>query len=339
LIQGGSGWGQQSRRENIYLDGKLVSVETNSATPLAVNITSPTSNPTYITNSSPITLGGSLSGNTGTTQVSWTNDRGGSGTCSGTTTWTCSGVALLSGLNSLIVTAQDSAFNSGSDILTYTYCTYTISPAGADIVGPGGTGSVSVTTSSGCSWTATSNNTWITVTGGSSGSGNGTVNYSVAGNNGPARNGTITIAGQTFTVSQVAYYPCTYSISPTSVALALGGGTGSVIVTSGTGCSWTATSNSTWITVTGGSSGSGNGTVSYSVAANTGAARNGTITIAGQTFTVNQAACPYCGDGICTESCSSCPQDCCPNCNLSCMYVCLYSGHTLEYCAPLCGCN
>jgi hypothetical protein len=80
LIQGGSGWGQQSRRENIYLDGKLVSVETNSATPLAVNITSPTSNPTYSTNSSPITLGGSLSGNTGTTQVSWTDSRGSAAT-------------------------------------------------------------------------------------------------------------------------------------------------------------------------------------------------------------------------------------------------------------------
>ncbi len=37
---------------------------------------------------------------------------------------------------------------------------------------------------------------------------------------------------------------------------------------------------------------SGNGTVVYSVAANTGAQRTGTITIAGQTFTVTQAASP-----------------------------------------------
>ncbi|HVQ36598.1 MAG TPA: hypothetical protein VMS31_03645, partial [Pyrinomonadaceae bacterium] len=44
------------------------------------------------------------------------------------------------------------------------------------------------------------------------------------------------------------------------------------------------------ITVTSGSSGSGNGTVNYSVAANSGALRNGTMTIAGQTFTVTQAA-------------------------------------------------
>ena len=51
-------------------------------------------------------------------------------------------------------------------------------------------------------WTASSNNPWITVTSGSSGSGAGTVGYSVASNSGSARTGTITIAGQTFTVSQ-----------------------------------------------------------------------------------------------------------------------------------------
>jgi hypothetical protein len=42
--------------------------------------------------------------------------------------------------------------------------------------------------------------------------------------------------------------------------------------------------------VTAGASGTGNGTVSFTVAANTGAARSGTLTIGGQTFTVTQAA-------------------------------------------------
>ncbi len=83
---------------------------------------------------------------------------------------------------------------------------------------------------------------------------------------------------------------CTYSISPTSASFASGGGTGSVSVTAGTGCSWTAVSNATFITITSGGSGSGNGTVNYSVASNSGASRNGTMTIAGRTFTVSQAA-------------------------------------------------
>ncbi|HKR59518.1 MAG TPA: M36 family metallopeptidase [Pyrinomonadaceae bacterium] len=83
---------------------------------------------------------------------------------------------------------------------------------------------------------------------------------------------------------------CSYSINPTSSSQPAGGGTGSVTVTAGTGCAWTAVSNAGFITITSGSSGSGNGTVNYSVAANTGTgSRNGTMTIAGLTFTVTQA--------------------------------------------------
>jgi M6 family metalloprotease-like protein len=83
---------------------------------------------------------------------------------------------------------------------------------------------------------------------------------------------------------------CTYSISPTSASVPATGGSGTVTVTAGSGCTWTATSNAGWITVTSGASGSGNGSVGYSVAGNAGAARTGTLTIAGQTFTVNQGA-------------------------------------------------
>jgi hypothetical protein len=83
---------------------------------------------------------------------------------------------------------------------------------------------------------------------------------------------------------------CSFTINPTSSSQPAGGGTGSVTVTAGTGCAWTAVSNATFITITSGSSGSGNGTVNYSVAANTGtSSRSGTMTIAGRTFTVNQA--------------------------------------------------
>ncbi|HVG31485.1 MAG TPA: Calx-beta domain-containing protein [Pyrinomonadaceae bacterium] len=83
---------------------------------------------------------------------------------------------------------------------------------------------------------------------------------------------------------------CTYSISPSSLLFNAGGGSGSTVsVTAGAGCAWTATSNSSFITITGGSSGSGSGTVTYSVAANTSTSqRTGTMTIAGQTFTVTQ---------------------------------------------------
>ena len=163
----------------------------------------------------------------------------------------------------------------------------------AAVAAAGGTGSVAVTAGSACAWTASSTAAWITVTAGASGTGNGTVSYSVAANTGAARTGTVTIAGQTFTVTQAAVATppaCTYAIDPMSAAVAAAGGTGSVAMTAGSACAWTASSNAAWITVTAGASGTGNGTVSYSVAANTGAARSGAVMIAGQTFTVTQAA-------------------------------------------------
>src|SRR5215813_5290188 len=84
---------------------------------------------------------------------------------------------------------------------------------------------------------------------------------------------------------------CSYSISPTSANVAGGAGGGQVIVTAGAGCNWTAVSNDAWITVFIGARGSGNGVVSFAVASNPIATpRTGTIAIAGQTFTVTQAA-------------------------------------------------
>ena len=45
--------------------------------------------------------------------------------------------------------------------------------------------------------------------------------------------------------------------------------------------------------MTSGATGSGDGSVAFSYAANTGASRTGTLTIAGQTFTLTQAPCMY----------------------------------------------
>ena len=174
-----------------------------------------------------------------------------------------------------------------------TGCSYAISPSSASHGSGGGSGSVSVTADAGCDWTAVSNDGWITVTSGASGSGNGSVGYSIAANGSTSgRSGTITIAGNTFTVNQDGL-SCSYSINPTSASYDENGGSGSVAVTAGAGCAWTAVSNDGWITVTSGASGNGNGSVGYSVAANAStSARVGTITIAGNTFTVNQDGAP-----------------------------------------------
>ncbi|MCP4110033.1 MAG: hypothetical protein GY749_31680 [Desulfobacteraceae bacterium] len=82
-------------------------------------------------------------------------------------------------------------------------CSFKISPASESFQASGGTGSVSVTVSDGCDWTAKSNAGWITITSGTGGNGDGNVSYSVASNSdADLRSGTIIIAGKTFTVTQ-----------------------------------------------------------------------------------------------------------------------------------------
>ena len=148
---------------------------------------------------------------------------------------------------------------------------------------------MAVTAAAGCAWTASSGVNWITVSSGASGSGTGTATLSVGLNLGGSRSGTATVAGQTVTVNQAATL-CVWSIGPPSRNAKANGDDDTVAVTAGSGCPWTATSNVPWITVTSGASGSGNGKVGYTVARNeTKNARSGTITIAGETFTVNQA--------------------------------------------------
>jgi len=85
---------------------------------------------------------------------------------------------------------------------------------------------------------------------------------------------------------------CSFSLSPSSQSFDSAGGTGTAAIqASSTTCSWTATSNDTWITITSAISGTGNGAVVFQVQPNmTRLARTGTLTIAGQTFTVNQGA-------------------------------------------------
>ena len=191
---------------------------------------------------------------------------------------------------SVTATATDPGGNTSefSACRVVTACAYSISPMSQSYGASGGTGSVSVTAGPGCTWTSVSNATWITITSGGSGTGNGTLNYSVAANTSPARTGTINIAGQTFTVNQSG--GCAFTINPTSHNHSAAAENGSVGVTAGTGCAWTATESLSWVSITSSSSGSGNGTMNYSVAANTGPARNGTMTVAGQTFTINQAS-------------------------------------------------
>lgn len=167
-------------------------------------------------------------------------------------------------------------------------CTFSVSPAAHDIGGNGGGGAVSVATAAGCPWTASSQADWITLP--RSGTGPGQVPFTAAANPNPARVGNFTVAGQAVTVNQASQ--CTWSFSPPSHAFDAAGGNGNVLLVVSGACAWTAASNNEWIRMAAGTSGSGNGLVQFTVSPNGGAARMGSLTIAGQRYEVLQAGVP-----------------------------------------------
>jgi virginiamycin B lyase len=82
-------------------------------------------------------------------------------------------------------------------------CTYSLPQAGQAFSPGGGTETAALRAAGNCGWTASSGASWVTITSGSSGTGNGTVSYTVGANStGAARAGTLTIANQTYTVTQ-----------------------------------------------------------------------------------------------------------------------------------------
>ena len=106
---------------NTSTDTLTVTYTPPDSTLPTVTITTPTSAATHTASATPLSLGGTASDNVAVTQVSWSNDRGGSGTATGTTSWSVSGIVLLSGQNVLTVTASDAAGNTSTDTLTVTY--------------------------------------------------------------------------------------------------------------------------------------------------------------------------------------------------------------------------
>ena len=173
-------------------------------------------------------------------------------------------------------------------------CSFTVSPSTSIILEKAATGTLSVTAnSSGCTRTAVSDVPWLTISSGSSGTGNGTVGYSILANTTPSmRTGHINIQDSSgnvsamFTVTQNGAN-CTYGLAPTSKNYPSSGGSGTFSIT--TTCSWTVTVSDPWIVFTSYPSGTGNATFNYSVASNTTALkRNGSISVGTNLFFVSQ---------------------------------------------------
>jgi hypothetical protein len=148
----------------------------------------------------------------------------------------------------------------------------------------------------GCAWQAQSDAPWLTITSGASGSGDGTISYTVAANPGlTQRVGRITATrDELLTVTQLGIV-CQFTVTPSTTAVPFSGGSGTIqIASNAAACPWTATVSpaAPWITLTP-PSGTGQGSVAFTVAANPDpVARTGIVTVAGQEIAIAQAAAP-----------------------------------------------
>ncbi|MFN0112791.1 MAG: BACON domain-containing protein [Blastocatellia bacterium] len=100
-------------RENLRVR-KLIFATANDNVAPTIAITAPTTQPTFTTTTSPLTLSGTASDNAAVFLVRWSNDRGGSGVAGGSNAWTVPGIALQNGANTLTVTAWDVRGNASS---------------------------------------------------------------------------------------------------------------------------------------------------------------------------------------------------------------------------------
>ena len=180
-----------------------------------------------------------------------------------------------------------------------------MSPTSAPFPAGGDAGEFAVTASAAdCPWTAAAAAPWITIQGASGGTGSGRVRINVAANPDTSpRTGTLIVAGSNVTITQAAAAAppptppppppptCTYAISPNPVSVSFAGDDRiDLHVVTGNGCAWTATSQASWITITDAGSGSGDSQVRIAVALTLAVnGRVGTLSIAGQTVTVNQS--------------------------------------------------
>src|SRR5215207_2703307 len=152
-----------------------------------------------------------------------------------------------------------------------------------------GSSTFSVTAPVGCGWSATSSTSWMAITNGGSGAGNGTVTFSAAANPTTAqRTGSLTIAGRTVTVTQSGGGVYLFRVARRAIR---GPRRRSSVIHRDRALrsTWVTSEQTSWMSIASGASGSGNGSVSLNIAANTAtSSRSTTATIAGRTVTVSQ---------------------------------------------------
>ena len=155
----------------------------------------------------------------------------------------------------------------------------------------GGMESISIHPDGNVSWTAVASDNWIVVFQNESGTGDAEIIYILAPyeGDGSPRTGWITIGDKKVYITQRAY---DVDITPRAEYVTGNSGAGEIGVSAGIGDVWQAIIEAPWIKiVTGYDAGTGNGTVRFTYTENnTGLTRTGKIVIAGEVYTLTQAA-------------------------------------------------
>ena len=185
------------------------------------------------------------------------------------------------GASDIFVTKLSSASSS---------CVVSFGTATLFAYGSGTTFPVEVFAPSGCSWTSTASQSWVTLSGNTAATGSGSLTVSAGANSGTTRTAAVNFStGQSITITQ-GPGGCTYAFSTTTGTAPAAGGTATAPLTAGSGCSFVATTTEPWLTITNGT-GSGNVSISYNATANgLSSSRSGTIVVNNAVFTVTQPA-------------------------------------------------
>lgn len=238
---------------------------------------------------------------TATSGVAWLNvSAGASGSGSGTVTYAVSANATADVRNGA-VTVGGQTHSVRQQGRTAGTCSYQLSPGEAEFEKDSGSGAFTVTAPAGCTWSASSNATWVLITSDAEGTGTATVAYVVSRNEGiERRSAAIAVADRTFVIRQEGDLGrCEYAVAPVDFAPCMPAGSVEAAVTTQASCPWTATPNASWLTLRGGESGTGSAVITIAFSENYDAPRNGLVMVrwptptAGQNIRIAQAGCLY----------------------------------------------
>ena len=198
------------------------------------------------------------------------------------------GAVLLGALIS--VAACGASGNTYTSPTELSKCAVTFDAPASAVPATGGSGTITLRTERECQWTAQPDVGWLTVTAGSSGQGDGRVEFTAGANSDPvARSGGIMLNGQRAQVAQAAA-ECRFELGSSGLSFPTAGGQGGVDVHASSAlCAWTASSDAAWLTITSETAGKGTGRVNFTVAPTSGPPRSGSLTVAGLHFSVTQS--------------------------------------------------